>query len=316
MAGTKGGKWIIGFAPQDWTCDAARRTLQVRLDTVQYYLPLAANHADEDPEYVHQLRVSTRRATAALKLYEDMLPRRLNTRLARKLRRIRRAAGTARDLDVMIQDFEKDGIGEEKQEVLDDLREQRADAQSQLAAVSKQLTRNDRLARRVDKLLRRVALRAKAWSSTAEWRFGGWARMRLRPIVAQFFDSLPPHDASAEALHQLRIRGKELRYVMELLAGAFPRSFRARLYPIAETLQEKLGAINDRASALLHLQQSLETAEDADESAELRTLIDEESAALEQARREFWAWWTPALQEEMRHRFDVALKEQHMAIPA
>jgi CHAD domain-containing protein len=251
-----------------------------------------------------------------LKLYEDLLPRRLKTRLARKLRQIRRAAGAARDLDVMLLDLEKDGTQEAKKDVLEDLRKQRANAQWHLAAVSKQLTRDDRLTRRVDRLLQRVSLRAKAWSSPAEWRFGAWARVQLRPIVEKFFESLPPHDASAETLHQLRIRGKELRYVMELLAGAFSRSFRARLYPIAETLQEKLGAINDRTSALLLLRQRLETAEDADEIAELRTLIDEESAAREQARRDFWAWWTPALQEEMRHRFDASLKEQHMAIPA
>ena len=71
MTGALTEKWIQDVSPSDQTSDVALRTLRDRLDAVLYYLPLAAEGADEDLEHVHQLRVSSRRAAAALRLYED-----------------------------------------------------------------------------------------------------------------------------------------------------------------------------------------------------------------------------------------------------
>src|SRR5450755_1491967 len=96
-------KWIHGVSPDDWTSDVAGRTLRFRLAAVQHYLPLAGEKPDEDIEYVHELRVATRRTTAALRLYADMLPRRRTARMETRLKQIRRAAGDARDYDVLVQ---------------------------------------------------------------------------------------------------------------------------------------------------------------------------------------------------------------------
>src|SRR5262249_41087486 len=60
----------------------------------------AAYHADEDVEHVHQLRVASRRADAALKLFRAYLPRGTYRKARARLRAIRRAAGDARDWDV------------------------------------------------------------------------------------------------------------------------------------------------------------------------------------------------------------------------
>jgi hypothetical protein len=69
-------KWIEGVAAGDRTGDVALRALRIRLGAVLELLPLAAEKAEEDTEHIHQLRVWTRRAVAALELYEDLLPRR------------------------------------------------------------------------------------------------------------------------------------------------------------------------------------------------------------------------------------------------
>ena len=82
-------KWIPGVSPDDRTSDVAGRTLRFRLVAVQHYLPLADEKADEDIEYVHELRVATRRTTAALRLYADMLPRRRTARMEMRLKRTR-----------------------------------------------------------------------------------------------------------------------------------------------------------------------------------------------------------------------------------
>ena len=59
-----------------------------------------------------------------------------------------------------------------------------------------------------------------------------------------------------QALHAFRIQGKQVRYAMEIFAGAFPPEFREQLYPIVETLQDRLGAINDHVTAQTHFSQN------------------------------------------------------------
>src|SRR5207244_2166671 len=63
----------------------------------------AVFHADEDIENVHQLRVATRRAAAALRIFLDCLPGRLHDKTRKALRGLRRAAGEARDWDVFFE---------------------------------------------------------------------------------------------------------------------------------------------------------------------------------------------------------------------
>ena len=109
------------------------------------------------------------------------------------------------------------------------------------------------------------------------------------------------------ALHKLRIRSKELRYAMELLAGAFPLDFRGKLYPIIETLQDKLGEINDRATAQVRLRQRIKSADDKAEVDYLRKLRAEERLKLKQARREFLDWCTQQLRKDLRAGFDALL---------
>ena len=52
-----------------------KRTIDRRLRRVARLLPRAAKKPEEDVEYVHDHRVSVRRATAALQLFASFLPR-------------------------------------------------------------------------------------------------------------------------------------------------------------------------------------------------------------------------------------------------
>ena len=55
-------KWIEGVKPEQLLTEVARQALRQRLRTVWDYAPMAAKKFEEDIEYVHQLRVATRRA--------------------------------------------------------------------------------------------------------------------------------------------------------------------------------------------------------------------------------------------------------------
>src|SRR5438045_3922551 len=96
------GKWVAGLRPDMPLSEAARTVLGVRLGTVQEHVPGAMKAAEKDPEHVHQLRVSTRRADAAMRIFRECLPGRVYHGTRARLRTIRRAAGAARDWDVFL----------------------------------------------------------------------------------------------------------------------------------------------------------------------------------------------------------------------
>src|SRR5436853_7724825 len=99
------GKWISDLTAEIPLVDAARRVLALRLEVVRDYLQHALAQADKDPEYVHQLRVGTRRAGAALRIFALCLPPKVYKKAGKQLRRIRRAAGEARDWDVFLMEL-------------------------------------------------------------------------------------------------------------------------------------------------------------------------------------------------------------------
>jgi CHAD domain-containing protein len=100
---------------------------------------------------------------------------------------------------------------------------------------------------------------------------------------------------------------------MEIFAGAFEPWFRKDLYRQVETLQEKLGEINDHATAQERLQSWL-----TDDNCELRgaleALIAEEKEALEQSRRHFLNWWTLEHRDELRRGFARTIASQQEII--
>ena len=107
------GKWVTVAPAETPTGEVASTVVAARLNTVQRYLPLAAYHAEEDVEHVHQLRVSCRRADAAIEAFSDFLGSQKKT-WRRWLKRIRRAAGPARDADVFMWRLQSDPPDDQK----------------------------------------------------------------------------------------------------------------------------------------------------------------------------------------------------------
>lgn len=239
------GKWIKGLTPDLSVAEAARLALAERFAVVLRYVPLAVEKPFEDVEYVHQLRVGTRRATAALRVFAPCLPRKTHKAARRCLRSVRRAAGEARDWDVFLlglpawpplataparpaKDFLTGyALGE------------RAAAQRRLAeAVAAD---GPELTRWAAELPHRV--RAPE-AGTAD-HFGSFAACQFGNLLAAFTEAVRADPADPPGLHQLRILGKRTRYALELFAPCFPPVFSEVVYPALEQLQELLGAIQD-----------------------------------------------------------------------
>jgi len=293
-------RWICDVAKDDRACDVAVRTIRQRLREVEYYLPLAANHADDDIEYVHQLRVATRRAVAAVELYKEFLPKKPRKALCRELKQIRRAAGTARDCDVLIQRQADQADSRSAERFLKDVRKKRRDAQSPLEEAFCVAVEQKTLLRLADQALVCVSC---GEDSTRSASFLRWARRRLRQRVRAFFEAEPHQLDDLDSLHRFRIRGKDLRYAIELLAAAFPDSLRTESYPLVEHLQERLGTVNDHAVAIDRFRKWRADSKKANRRKHLRKLIKREREQLAEALWQFARWWTPRRSKQVQQRF-------------
>jgi CHAD domain-containing protein len=131
--------------------------------------------------------------------------------------------------------------------------------------------------------------------------FHEWAPRQLHQVAAEFFAAMPHDTADIVAMHRFRIRGKALRYAMELLAPGLDPAIRNEHYPIVEELQERLGAINDHSVARDHLIDWLQDAADAEERVLHCELACHEIARAKQAVAAFSEWWTPAQKDLLRH---------------
>jgi len=303
-------KWLSELSRDDLVTTAARHALHERLTTVAHYLPLAAEHAGDDIEHVHQLRVSSRRARTAVQLFQDLIPSKSLRWLQKRLRQLRKAANDARDLDVLLErlltqrvEVDDSGLVELVMEIVD----RRRVAQRPLIEVfmEQDLSSFETQVRRVCKAVR--------WPSKAgqEPRFGAAAKSSLAPLVDQFFAAAADDLSVPEKLHQMRIEGKQVRYALELLSSAFDESVRNEVYPVFEEAQKKLGVINDYATAKDLYADWIPHA--GPKSKELLArLAAHEDGELEKTSRAFHRWWTPKRLTAMKQLFDQLLERKNV----
>jgi CHAD domain-containing protein len=244
------GKWIEGLTPGMPVADAAKAVLHARFNVVKHFLPLAAGKPSEDVEYVHHLRVGTRRASAALRVFRDALPRKLLKATKRALRRIRRAAGDARDWDVFMLALpnEKALAGAKEKPALDFLLGyafgERAAGQVQLKTAASEA--GPLLAEQSEELPAR-AHEPQPDDGPPPANFGELAARQLATLFATFTADVEANPTDPQKLHELRIAGKRLRYAIEIFAPCFPVGMKDNVYPVVEKVQELLGEVQDAA---------------------------------------------------------------------
>jgi CHAD domain-containing protein len=106
----------------------------------------------------------------------------------------------------------------------------------------------------------------------------------------------------------MRIASKQVRYAMELLAGAFYGSFRRELYATFAEVQEKLGTINDHATAVAMFNKWHDRADYSGSRAELAELIANENTMLNAQCQRFRDWWTTERATELADHFATLLR--------
>lgn len=303
--------WIVTEAADAAARDVAVRTLRHRLEAVWSELRGACG-ARQAPERIHQLRVATRRSLAAIDAFEDLLPTRSRAWFAKWLRRIRRAAGDARDLDVLT-----DRLGDAAVEVVTTCRSTagRTARRRLVAMLARQRTASRRPVYEI-----REKLLAADWPGRVERLldrvgrgrpgppFARYARRRLRPLAGRFFARADRRLREADEIHRLRIEGKKLRYAIEIFAPVFPSRLVSRCQKALESLQEHLGEFTDHAAAAERLERWSRRQTDADDRTEIRELRKAEESRAQRARKTFTKWWSPTRRRSLRRRVERTLR--------
>jgi inorganic triphosphatase YgiF len=232
-------------------------------------------HPGDDPEWIHQMRIGTRRLRACAALLRKVVPGERLVGIVDDARWLARALGPARDLDVLaLQTLparagaarHRDSAGAPADAALSPVT---ADDAQALAALSRRLgpARAEAQAAacaavaspRFTRLLLATGALASAPMLGAEGaqaralarparRFASpWLRRRHRKLLRR---ARGLATASPEARHEVRLAAKRLRYVTEFFAGVF-RAKHVRAYRRAlARLQDELGAEVDAAVAV------------------------------------------------------------------
>src|SRR5205809_983760 len=123
-------KWLTTATADAPADSVARAALAERLLAVRHFLDHALSGSDE-AEGIHQLRVWTRRASAALKLFAPALPNSQRKRVKKLLRKLRRTAGDIRDCDIHLHRLQHEAAAVPKR-VIRALKEERREARQKL----------------------------------------------------------------------------------------------------------------------------------------------------------------------------------------
>ena len=233
--------------------DAARRVLALRLEAVRDRIADALAPGEERLQHVHALRVASRRAAAAVDLFESYLPKKVFKELRRQLRLIRRAVGTARDWDVVLGQYCE---GLKHAELVDQPAYDMLIGYALAHRVPAQLRLEQACPEYPFGFDRLMASTLAAIRSRGCGRetFGGFARRLLAQMVGGFTALCDRDDGEWVQLHRVRIAGKRLRYTLEIVRECVAASLETTLAPALVSLQETLGVVNDNRNAarMLH----------------------------------------------------------------
>lgn len=312
MKSLPASKWISDLSPDENIENAAKKSLKLRLDAARALLSKSATSQKNEAETIHQSRVACRRAAATLELYADCLPARRSEWIAKRLKKLRKAAGPARDFDVLRERLAQLAQGVDgAPAVLQPIESESRTAHREFRKSHRRLRKDERLLRRLKSLPRRVgAPQNSADSSPDETRFADWSRTQLRRVVQEFFDAAPVLGSPAEELHQFRIECKRLRYTVELVGATFPSELREVGYPVLCTLQTKLGEINDLVTACAYVQKALDDPGEQFPLPPMRELLHLLNVTLSDAMVEFHSCWAEEWQPKLADCFEEMLADR------
>lgn len=274
---------IQPIKPDDTMAEAGRKALLPEL--IKMLKHEAGSRTGEDIEDVHDMRVSIRRIRSTLRLLNAYYKPKAIDPYNRQLRRVARALGAVRDLDVMIDNLTKfeAELPEERraalQPVFDKLNSERKTARHDLNRLFDKGSY-----RRFLTDFGQFLTTEKAGAKDLE---GDLVPVQVRHLLPTLVYDHLGHvraydtviaDADTTTLHALRIEFKRLRYAVSLFSDVMGSTIKNFIIEL-KAIQEHLGELNDVSTAQARLTDLLGSLE-ADKNAPAIELLNEYMAAL------------------------------------
>ncbi len=215
---------------------------------------------DLDSEFLHDLRVAVRRARSALGQIKGVLPKTQSDQLRAELAWMGQVTGPERDLDVYLLNFAdyRHSLPPSRAEDIDPLRDFLLHQKRQVHEPLVRALRGSRY-KRLTKAWRKLATN----SIRGEPDHAPHATETIADLSAQRIyksyrrvmrdgSKIGPK-TEAEALHELRIDCKKLRYLMEFFRSLYPPNEIQALIKSLKSLQDNLGDFQDFEIQMAHL---------------------------------------------------------------
>ncbi len=232
---------------------------------------------DIDPEFLHDYRVAVRRTRSALSVLGRALDPEAPRPFVESFRELGRVTGGKRNLDVHLLDFDAHLalLDAPRREALAELRrvfEVRRDAAgAELAAYLASPGYRD-----FKRRYRRFVDAGTDADPGRQWPLVDFAGRVIWKTYRKILEHGRAIDASSpdEALHDLRKRGKKLRYLMEFFQDLYPRKGMKPAHAELKALQDHLGLFQDQCVQIETLE-ALGTSDiDALAAAAVNELVD------------------------------------------
>jgi CHAD domain-containing protein len=203
-------------------------------------------------EYVHRLRVASRRLDTAVAVFKSCYPEKKVRNWQRSLHRITGVLGQARDLDIQaacVNAYLKASPPAEQRPGLRRLllrvNQERAQSQVKLLAALKSLDQQKTLVSLDDRS--RVLLKTMhTTEGQGSEELTAFADRIIEPVMEKFlsYDSFVDRADAVEELHAMRIAAKKFRYTLECFSEIYPDNLTEYLSNL-RVIQDQLGTIHD-----------------------------------------------------------------------
>ncbi|REE23186.1 CHAD domain-containing protein [Paraburkholderia sp. BL27I4N3] len=202
-----------------------------------------ALHLKADPEVLHKLRVALRRLRSLWWAYEPLLDRKDSELRRGEFKSLANAAGKTRDWDVLRELLGTDLVMQHAfASLLESVDRHRADALS----FSRQTIGNAGVAQVLQRAL--AGARRQLESRTTNPAIAGFAEERVesaeKALKKRAKRAIQPEHPDYAALHDVRIAGKKLRYLLEFFSPVLDGSHQATI-ELLTSVQDELGKLND-----------------------------------------------------------------------
>ncbi len=267
--------------------------VNTKLDQVPAQLATAPSKSD----LLHDLRVACRRAETALKACRSQLTHQESSWFKDQMRSLRKSCNPLRDDEVFRKWLEKQSPEDPQQQLLKSVADTIRDERKKVVAQSRTMLRRHHFRRHTDELWpvsdksNNDRSNRERTSERDRWRYqlGKW----LFHLVDQMIQAIPDDHHDYDALHQLRIAVKCVRYGLEYASELDPQLTLRQSIGRLQIMQDKLGDLHDAVVRLRRLESEYSKQTTADQ------LIPAAREELQQCASNWRRWWKPATLKQL-----------------